>query len=62
MDFQSFLSAINQISEEKGLSSEKIIETVEHALASAYKKEYAKGGRSLRQRLILRMAKQNSQE
>lgn len=42
MDFQSFLSAINQISEEK-LSSEKVIETVEHALASAYKKNMGKG-------------------
>jgi len=48
MDFQSFLSAISQISEEKGLSSEKIIETVEHALASAYKKEYAKRGQIIK--------------
>lgn len=51
MDFQSFLSAINQISEEKGLSSEKIIETVEHALASAYKKEYAKRGQIIKAKI-----------
>jgi len=51
MDFQSFLSAISQISEEKGLSSEKIIETVEHALASAYKKEYAKRGQIIKAKI-----------
>ncbi len=51
MDFQSFLSAINQISEEKGLSSEKVIETVEHALASAYKKEYGKKGQIIRAKI-----------
>ncbi|MFA5755443.1 MAG: transcription termination factor NusA [Candidatus Paceibacterota bacterium] len=51
MDFQSFLSAIGQISEEKGLSSEKIIETVEHALASAYKKEYAKRGQVIKAKI-----------
>jgi len=42
MDMQGFLSAINQLAEEKGLSQEKVLETVEHALASAYKKEYGK--------------------
>ena len=51
MDFQSFLSAINQISEEKGLSSEKVIETVEHALASAYKKEYGKKGQIIKAKI-----------
>lgn len=51
MDFQSFLSAINQISEEKGLSSEKVIETVEHALASAYKKEYGKRGQIIKAKI-----------
>ena len=40
MDFKSFLSAITQISEEKGLAQEKVLEIVEQALASAYKKEY----------------------
>lgn len=48
MDFQEFLSAITQISEEKGLSKEVIIETVEHALASAYKKEYGKKGQIIK--------------
>jgi transcription termination/antitermination protein NusA len=35
-----FMAAINQISEEKGLPKEVIIETVEAALAAAYKKDY----------------------
>jgi len=44
MDFKLFSSAIAQISEEKGLSQDKVIEVVEHALASAYKKEYGERG------------------
>ncbi|HSH31182.1 MAG TPA: NusA N-terminal domain-containing protein, partial [Candidatus Saccharimonadales bacterium] len=35
-----FLAAINQMSDEKGLPREVIIETVEAALAAAYKKDY----------------------
>jgi N utilization substance protein A len=35
-----FLAAINQIAEEKGLPRDTIIETVEAALAAAYKKDY----------------------
>ncbi|MBW3538075.1 transcription termination factor NusA [Candidatus Parcubacteria bacterium] len=35
-----FLAAINQMSDEKGLPREIIIETVEAALAAAYKKDY----------------------
>ncbi len=59
MDFQSFLSAISQISEEKGLSSEKIIETVEHALASAYKKEYGKKGQIVKAQINPKNGKVN---
>ena len=51
MDFQSFLSAITQISEEKGLSPERVLETVEHALASAYKKEYGKKGQVIKAKI-----------
>ncbi|MCK9577889.1 transcription termination factor NusA [bacterium] len=51
MDFQEFLSAITQISDEKGLSKEIIIETVEHALASAYKKEYGKKGQIIKAKM-----------
>ena len=51
MDFQSFLSAISQIADEKGLSQEKVLETVEHALASAYKKEYGKKGQVIKAKI-----------
>lgn len=48
MDFKSFTSAITQISEEKGLSKEQVLQIVEHALASAYKKEYAERAQSIK--------------
>lgn len=51
MDFQSFLSAITQISDEKGLSPDRVLETVEHALASAYKKEYGKKGQIVKAKI-----------
>jgi len=44
MDVKSFASAITQIAEEKGISPEKIWETIESAIAAAYKKEYGKKG------------------
>jgi len=57
MDFQSFLSAITQISDEKGLSPEKVLETVEHALASAYKKEYGKKGQVVKAKINAKTGK-----
>ena len=51
MDFQGFLSAISQIADEKGLSQERVLETVEHALASAYKKEYGKKGQVVKAKI-----------
>ena len=59
MDFQSFLSAITQISEEKGLSQERVLETVEHALASAYKKEYGKKGQVIKAKIDSKNGKVN---
>ncbi|MFH0969016.1 MAG: transcription termination factor NusA [Patescibacteria group bacterium] len=43
-----FGSAIVQIAEEKGISKDKVIETIEAALAAAYKKEYGKKGQHIR--------------
>jgi len=40
MDQSKFMQAINQIADEKGLSKDKIIETVEAALSAAYRKDY----------------------
>lgn len=48
---QNFLSAISQLAEEKGLEQEKVLETVEHALASAYKKEYGKKGQIIKAKI-----------
>ncbi len=48
MDLKSFTSAIQQIADEKGISREKIIETIEMALASAYKRDYGKRGQIVR--------------
>jgi N utilization substance protein A len=42
MDIKNFMSAIAQITEEKGISSEKILEAIEIAIAAAYKKDYGK--------------------
>lgn len=40
MDLKNFSSAISQISEEKGIPKESVIESIETAIAAAYKKEY----------------------
>jgi len=43
-----FSGAIVQICEEKGISKEKVIETIEAALAAAYKKDYGKRGQNIK--------------
>ena len=48
MDLKQFASALGQISEEKGISPEKVLETIEIALAAAYKKEYGEKGQIVR--------------
>jgi N utilization substance protein A len=48
MDLKTFALTISQIAEEKGISEERVIETVEIALAAAYKKEYGKRGQIIR--------------
>jgi N utilization substance protein A len=42
MDLKTFASAVIEIAEERGVPQEKVIEVIEAALASAYKKEYGK--------------------
>jgi len=42
MDLKTFTSAVMEIAEERGIPQEKVIEVIEAALASAYKKEYGK--------------------
>ncbi len=45
---REFGSAIMQIAEEKGIPKDKVIETVEMALAAAYKKDYGKKSQHIR--------------
>jgi N utilization substance protein A len=51
MDIKNFTSAITQIAEEKGIPYEKVIETIEAAIASAYKKDYGKKGQIIKAKL-----------
>ncbi len=51
MDIKSFTSAIAQIAEERGISPEKVLETIEAAVAAAYKKEYGKKGQQIQCKL-----------
>ena len=48
MDIKSFQRAIAQISEARGISAEAIIETIEAALATAYKKDYGQKGQKIK--------------
>ena len=51
MDLKNFTSAISQIAEEKGIPAEKVIETIEMAIAAAYKKDYGKKGQIIKAKL-----------
>jgi N utilization substance protein A len=53
MDIKNFTSAMAQIAEEKGISVEKIIESIETAIAAAYKKDYGKKGQIIKAKLDL---------
>ncbi len=47
-DLKSFQAALEQLEVERGISREKILETIEMALAAAYKKDYGKRGQIVR--------------
>ncbi|MDO8523038.1 MAG: transcription termination factor NusA [bacterium] len=42
LDLKNLNAALDQLAQDKGISKEKIIETIEMALAAAYKKDYGK--------------------
>lgn len=48
MDLKNIKSALEELSEEKGISKEKVVETIEMALAAAYKRDYGKRGQIVR--------------
>jgi N utilization substance protein A len=50
-DLKDFTAAIAQIAEEKGISPDKVLETVESAIAAAYKKDYGKRGQIIKAQL-----------
>src|SRR3989338_1350550 len=51
VDIKNFASAIAQIAEERGIPAEKVWETIESAIAAAYKKEYGKKGQMIKAKL-----------
>jgi transcription termination/antitermination protein NusA len=51
MDLKVMNSVLGELEEEKGIPREKVIEAIEAALATAYKKEYAKKGQVIRAKL-----------
>lgn len=51
LDTKQFISSINQIAEEKGIAEEKIIETIEAAIAAAYKRDYGERGQIIKAKL-----------
>jgi N utilization substance protein A len=48
MDLKSLQSALEQIEAERGIPKEKILATIQDALAAAYKKDYGKKGQIIR--------------
>ncbi len=50
-DLKNFTSAIGQIAEEKGISRDKVMEIIEAAIATAYKKDYGKKGQIIKAKL-----------
>ncbi|MDO8495575.1 MAG: transcription termination factor NusA [bacterium] len=51
LDTKQFLSAIQQIAEEKGIAKEKILDTIQLAIAAAYKRDYGEKGQIIRAKL-----------
>ena len=50
-DIKQFTSAIKQISEEKGIPEASVVETIEAAIAAAYKRDYGKKGQIVKAKL-----------
>ena len=48
LDIKSFQRALAQVAEERGISAERVIETIEAAIATAYKKDYGEKGQKIK--------------
>src|SRR3989344_3236744 len=51
LDTKQFVSAMHQIAEEKGIPEEKVMETIDMAIAAAYKRDYGQKGQIIQARL-----------
>lgn len=51
MAISPFMAAINQICDEKGITKESIIETIEAALAAAYRKDFGQQGQIIKAKM-----------
>jgi len=51
IDTKQFMSAVRQIVEEKGIPEQNVIETIEAAIAAAYKRDYGKKGQIVRAKM-----------
>ncbi len=51
LDTKQFISAIKQITEEKGIPEDKVVETIEAAIAAAYKRDYGEKGQIIKAKL-----------
>ena len=52
-DLKVINSVLNELETERGVSREKVLEAIEFALASAYKKEYGKKGQIVKAKFDL---------
>ena len=57
IDFKNFGILLDSIAEEKGLSKERVLQTVEQAIAAAYKKEFGKRGQNIKASLNIETGK-----
>ncbi|MFH1978833.1 MAG: transcription termination factor NusA [Patescibacteria group bacterium] len=57
MDLKTLKSTLEQLEAEKGISKDQIIETIEDAMAAAYKKDYGKKGQIIKAEFDLKTGK-----
>ena len=57
LDLKVINSVLAQLEEERGIPREKILEAIELALATAYKKEYGKKGQIIRAKFDINTGK-----
>ena len=57
LDIKTFMSALEQLEEEKKIPKEKILDAIEQAMAAAYKKDYGKKGQIIRAKFDLETGK-----